>query len=125
MIAAISFVSLRALRGSRTPSVSSVPSVVEKLSVKALHHHRYPLPAADACRREPVLFLSTAQLIQKRDHQPRAGRAQRMSQRDRSAVHVHLVAIQTQFFLDRQILRRKRFVDFDQIDVVERQPRPL
>ncbi len=62
--------------------------------------------------------------MQQRDHQPRPRRAQRMPQRDRAAIHVHLLAIQSQFFFYRQILRRERLVRFNQVDILELQSRP-
>src|SRR5258708_12294879 len=48
-----------------------------------------------------------------------------MPQRNRTAVHIHLLAIEAQFFFNRQILRRERFIHFNQIDVVQRKPRLL
>ena len=44
-----------------------------------------------------------------------------MPQRDRAAVHVHLVAVEAELLLDRQVLSRKRLVDLDQVDGLERQ----
>src|ERR1017187_9278412 len=64
--------------------------------LKALHHHSNPLPAADARRCQPVLLLPPPQLIEQRDHEPRPGRSQRMSQCDRSAVHIYSFAIEAQ-----------------------------
>src|SRR5713101_4252466 len=90
-----------------------------------LHNHRNPLPAANARRGQPVLLLAPTQLIQQRDHQPRSGRSQRMSQRNRSTIHVHLFAIESQFFLHSQILRRERLVHLNQVDVIQSQPRAL
>ena len=48
-----------------------------------------------------------------------------MAQGDRSAIHVDFAAIEAQFLLDREILRRKGLVHFDQIDVIQSQPCPL
>ena len=45
-----------------------------------------------------------------------------MAERDRAAVDVHLVAIEAQLFLHRKVLRRERFVHFDEIHVLQRQP---
>ena len=42
-----------------------------------------------------------------------------MTERDRTAIHVDFVAIQTKFLLHGQILSGERLVDFDQIDVIE------
>src|SRR5687768_14444518 len=44
-----------------------------------------------------------------------------MAQRDRAAIYVDLVGIEPESFDHRQRLRRKRFVQLDYIDVVERQ----
>src|SRR6266403_1506576 len=94
-------------------------------SMKALHHHGNPLPPANASRSQPILLPAPPQFVQQRNHQPRSRRSQRMPQRDSTTVHIHFLAIESQFFLDRQVLGRKRLVDFDQIDVVQRQPGPL
>src|SRR5579875_257583 len=89
------------------------------------HNHRDSLAAADARGCQPVALIAPPQFQEQGQNQPRAGRAQRMPQGYRSAVHVGFIAIQSQRFLDRQILRRKRFVDFDQIHLLELQPRKL
>ena len=82
-------------------------SVVKNL-VHALHHHRNSLPAADAGRRQAVLLLSAAEFVQQRNHQPRAGRAQRMSQSDRAAVDVYFFAIEARvLFRPRDTARRR------------------
>ncbi len=66
------------------------------LSLQILHDHRDALAAADARRGQPVLRFAAPQFVQQRNHQPRAGRSQRMAQRNRAAVHVDLVAIEAQ-----------------------------
>ena len=58
------------------------------LSLNALDDHRDALTAADARRRQAVTTIASMQLVQQRQHQPRARRAQRMTERDRAAVHV-------------------------------------
>ena len=58
--------------------------------------------------------------------QLRAGAAQRMPQRDRAAIDIHAVhRIQAQSLDHGQRLRREGFVQFDQVDLVQRQPRQL
>src|SRR5205085_8420952 len=42
-----------------------------------------------------------------------------MPERDCAAVYVYLLAIQTEFFFDGEILRRKCFIYFDEIDVIK------
>ena len=44
-----------------------------------------------------------------------------MAERNRAAVDVHPLAIQAELFLDRQVLGRKRFVDLDEIEILQRQ----
>src|SRR5581483_9241815 len=44
-----------------------------------------------------------------------------MAERDGSAVHVYLLAVETQFFFDSKVLGGESFVDFNQIDVIERE----
>ena len=61
---------------------------MQSLPLQILHNHRDALAAADAGGREPVFRLAPAQLVQQRDQQARAGRTQRMPQRDRAAVDV-------------------------------------
>src|SRR4051812_13156741 len=84
-----------------------------------LHDYGNALPAADARGREAVLLLTPAKLVQQRDHQACACRAQRMAERDSTAVHVGLVAVEAEFLLDGEILPGEGLVHFDQIDVVE------
>src|SRR5271166_2139743 len=45
-----------------------------------------------------------------------------MPERNRAAIHVHLVAIESQLLLNGEVLRREGFVHFDQIDVLQLQP---
>src|SRR6516165_4670166 len=80
------------------------------------------LPAANAGRRESILAFAPAQLIQQSDQQPRASRAKRMSQRDRSAIHVDLLAIEPQLLFHCKVLRCECLVHFDQVKVIEREP---
>ena len=75
--------------------------------------------AADAERREPVLALSLAELGDERERETRTGRAERMAKRDRAAVHVRLLAIEAKLFLDGEVLGRERFVDLDEIYVLD------
>jgi len=58
------------------------------LSLNPLDDHRDALAAADARRCETVTTIASMQFVQQRQNQPRASRAQRMTERDRAAVHV-------------------------------------
>ena len=83
--------------------------VFEALS-RVLHHHRDPLPAPDAQRREPALGITLLHLVQQRHQDPRARRADRVSDRDRSTVHVH---VPPHILVDRDRLRGKRLIGLD------------
>src|SRR5262245_16590229 len=82
-------------------------------------NRRDALAAADARGSQAALQISPSQLEHQRQQQAGSGHAEWMSQRNRAAVHVDLVAIEAQLLLDRQILRRKGFVHLDQIDVLQ------
>ena len=55
-----------------------------------LEQERVALAAAGADRREAEAAAVAAQLVHHRPDDPAAGRADRMAERDRAAVHVHL-----------------------------------
>ncbi len=73
--------------------------------------------AAGAHGREPAFQIAAFEFIQQRADQDGAGRADRMAEGNRAAIHIYLVAIELQvaneFFSD----HRKSFVDFPQIDI--------
>src|SRR5438477_12725477 len=97
----------------------STTTSARRMGLDALEDRRDPLTAADAERREPVLALSLAELGDERERETRTRRAQRMAERDRAAVHVRLLAIEAELFLDGEVLRRERFVDLDEIHVLD------
>src|SRR5271165_2873352 len=90
-----------------------------------LDDHGDALPAADARGRDSILCFAAAQLVHQRNDQLRSRRAQRMPERNRAAIHVDLVAIQTQLLLNREILRCEGLVHLDEINVVKLQARFL
>ena len=61
------------------------------------------------------------QLVQQVGRDPRPRGSQRMCQRDRSSVDVHLLAVQAELLLDRHVLRSEGLVDLDQVHVVQRE----
>src|ERR1019366_9315467 len=67
--------SFASLRVTTLKPFSVSPCLRGEKSVKALHHHSNPLPAADARRGQPVLLLPPPQLIQQRDHEARSSRS--------------------------------------------------
>ncbi len=71
------------------------------------------------------MSVATLQLVQHRRQDSRTRLTNRMTQRDRATVNVDLVWIQTELTRDRHGLNRKGFIQFDQIDIVERPSRLL
>src|SRR5262249_23251112 len=96
-----------------------------RLLREGLDEDRDPLSPADACRRDPVAPPAPTKLEEQREDEPRPRGAERMAQRDRAAVDVHLVAVELQRLLAREVLRGERLVDLEQVDVPEREPRLL
>src|SRR6266487_1911616 len=75
------------------------------------------LPARDAERGEPESLTPFAQLIGEAEDDARTAHADRMPDRDASALHVELVAVELQLSLARDHLSREGLVDLDQVDV--------
>ena len=90
------------------------------ISAGPLEQRRLALADPDAQRREAVAAAAPAQLVHQRHHQPRAAHPQRMAERDRSAVDVDALGVDSQLAHDGHALRRERLVQLDQVDVADR-----
>ena len=88
-----------------------------------LDRHRHSHAAADAQRREPRRRPAALHFVQQRDDDARAGAADRMAERDRAAVDVQLLRGDRHVLQHREHLRGERFVELDEIEIVE--PRPV
>ena len=90
-----------------------------------LHDHRRRFSTADADRGKASLQSAILQRVNQRDENPRAARHDRMTKGDGAAVDVEFVVG------DARVLHRcecddgKRFVDFEEIDVVDLHLRAL
>src|SRR5215208_5255690 len=84
----------------------------------ALDDHRDALSTADTSSSQTVAFSAAVKLMQHRQNETRTSRSQRMPECNRAAVDVCPAAVESQLFLDCQILSRKSLIHFDQIDVV-------
>src|SRR5512137_1163386 len=84
------------------------------------------LPDADAHRGERVAAAGGGELARGGQRDPRPRSAERMPQRDRAAVRVHVGGIvrQAEAAGDRQSLRGEGFVQFDHVDVRDLQSVP-
>src|ERR1700728_2258051 len=83
-----------------------------------LENQRVALPAAGADRRAAVAAAAAAQLVDERAENPCAGGADRVTERDRAAVHVHAVLVDAEHPDRVQRDRGKRLVDLPQVDVL-------
>ena len=63
--------------------------------------------------------------MQERDDETRAAHPERMTERDRAAVHVHPFLVEAQLPDDGEALRRERLVELDEVDVSGGDARPL
>src|SRR5262245_42394754 len=86
---------------------------------RVAQHDRDALAPADAGAGDAVRATAALQLEPQRQHQPRAGGPERVADGDGAAVHVDALPLQPELLLHRQVLRRERFVDLEQIDLFE------
>src|SRR3954447_14435408 len=77
----------------------------------------------DAERRQPVAAAAPAQLVEQRDDEARAAHPERVADGDRTAVHVHAVAVEAEFSDDGKALRCERLVQLDEIELADRNAR--
>src|SRR5439155_9372624 len=100
--------------------VASVPTSRQAppgRSARSFEESGLPLADADTKCRHPVAPATAAKLVQQGDDEARAAHPERMAERDRAAVHVHLLRIQTELADDDEALRGKRLVQLDQVEV--------
>src|SRR6266852_1951087 len=109
----------------RLPARKSVAETLRSsgtgLVIQGLNDHGNTLSAPDASRGQAVAQIVTAQFVQDSDDQARSRGAERVAERDGSAVYVGFVAIQSQNFFDGEILRGESFVDLYAIHLVDGQ----
>src|SRR2546421_5308776 len=79
------------------------------------------LTAADAGRGEAVATASALEFVERRQHEPRARRAERVAEGDCAAVDVRLRAVEAEFTFDGEVLAGEGLVDFDEINLFELQ----
>ena len=79
------------------------------------------LADADAQRRQPVAAAAASKFVKERDDEPGAAHAERMTDRDRAAVHVHSLCIEPEL-ADTTRLRGEGLVQLDQVDLADATP---
>src|SRR5689334_5878119 len=95
----------------------STSSMVRSSGGEGLDDHRGALSAADAGGAQAVAAAAPAQRVQQVRGNAGTARAEGMPERHGAAVDVGALAVQLELALDRQVLRRERLVDLDQIHV--------
>src|SRR5918912_2985629 len=78
--------------------------------------------AADAHGDEAVLRAAALHLVDQLYRELRARGTHRVAERDGPTVDVRLVEVHADLTYDGERLGRKRFVELDEVDVIQRQP---
>src|SRR5438132_486997 len=86
---------------------------------EGFHDHRRSLAASNAGGAQAETLPPAPQGVQQVDGDARAGCSELVADRDGTAVHVGLGAVEPQFLLDGEVLRRKRLVHLDEIELLE------
>src|SRR5205814_7774255 len=102
--------------GERSKSMSAL---------EILENRRGSLPAAHAHRDHAVARLAAPHFAEKLNGELGAGSAQRMPEGGRAAVHVDALLVHTELAHHCERLRAERFVELDEIDLIEFQSREL
>src|SRR5688500_19637849 len=114
--------SSRTNAATRSRNATSCGSRLKSMSaLQILEDRSRALSAADAHRDQTIARAAAAHLAEELHGELRAGRAERMSERDRAAVHVHFRFVETELAHHRQRLSGEGFVELDEIDVGERE----
>src|SRR5439155_24456972 len=71
----------------------------------------------DAQRGQSVAATTTAQLVEECHDETGAAHAERMADRDRTAVHVHELRVEAELADDHEALRGECLVQLDEVDV--------
>src|SRR2546430_3426488 len=86
---------------------------------EGFHDHRRSLAASNAGGAQAETLPPAPQGVQQVDGDARAGCSERVADRDGTAVHVGLGAVEPQLLLDGEVLRRKRLGQLDEIELLE------
>src|SRR2546422_11559086 len=92
-------------------------SAPDSSRLESLEQRGLSLAHSHTERRQPVPPAAAAELVQQGHDEPRAGHAQGMAERDRAAIHVHLLRIQAQLADDDEALRSEGLVQLDEVEV--------
>src|SRR5574337_1435064 len=109
---------MRTIPPSCIELVGGIHFVSPALRLHHLEDTRRAHAGADAHGHHAVFLLPAAHAVDEGRDTDGAGGAERMAERDRTALRVHLVGIETQVLDAREGLRGEGFVEFDPLHVV-------
>src|SRR4051794_36037439 len=75
---------------------------------------------ADTHRHQPQPTAALPEFVNELRRELRASGAERMTERDRAAVHIHSFGIDPEILDDRDDLRRERLIELDHLHVLQR-----
>src|SRR6266545_801112 len=109
------------LDGSRVRRVGrfSLPEIRQNGLLQCFDRECDAVATAQAQRRDAALLAAAAQRVDQRGEHVRAARPNRMADRDGAAVHVHLCGFDPEFALQGYDLHRERFVDLEEVHVLQ------
>src|SRR5262249_43251692 len=96
------------------PGMTSLNRLERRLPLDA---HCNAHATTDAKGGEALLGIALLHLVEQRHQHARAGRADRVAERDCAAVDVDLAGVPAEVLVDRAGLRREGFVGFDEVEV--------
>src|SRR5579884_59215 len=83
----------------------------------AFHDHRHTLAAANAKGSQAIAGITPLHLIEQGHEDAGAARTDGMPQRNRAAVHIELVPVETEFLAHSHRLRGEGLISFNQVDI--------
>src|SRR5436190_5747301 len=90
------------------------------LALIARDAHRNSHAAADAQRREALFGVTLLHFVEQRDENARARCADRMTERDGTAIDVDLIGVPAEVAVDGAGLRREGLVGLDEVEILGR-----
>src|SRR6185503_6333795 len=109
---------LRAISVPSTSKRAAIATADVTPPLRPLDDHRDALPAADAERCDAELRVAVLHRVQQRGQDPRAARADGMTEGDGAAVHVHAVLRDVELAEDAERLAGERLVQLPEVDLL-------
>src|SRR5215470_760817 len=114
--------STKGLYDPRSPGCYMPRAIARDARSHALDDRGDALAAADAHRNQSVTLTGPMQLVHALHREDASGSPDRMAERDRAAVRVHLGRIEAELLVNPERLSRERLVRFDNVHVGDLEP---